>query len=348
MSKKLLLKLCTIFFITILFSCSSESSKDISTEKSIKNEIETYISKWNYKPALSVSVYGKNGKINFSFAYGKDSISKNIDNSLETEHYLYSITKSFVAASILKLENEKKLDINQPISKYLGNLNEIYINLDATIEELLNHRSGIYDYTDSASMFYNNPFINESWSPHKILSFIKIPATNRGEFNYSSANYILLGLIIEKISGQELNHYISDNFFNPFNFSLKLYPQDNADFLNFAHPHVFPNTKPLYLAGDGTTPIDAVDIIPNLLELLGKCSWAAGGIYGKINDISRWGFELLSENGNIDNKIKNEILSSVSNFSETSIQEESYGFGIRKIFHNNKEFIGSYGRWFGK
>lgn len=86
------------------------------------------------------------------------SVSQGITNELETPHFIYSITKSFFAASIIQLEKEGKLSLSDSLDKYVQDTNRIYINPDATIKELLSHRSGINDYTESPSIIYNNPF----------------------------------------------------------------------------------------------------------------------------------------------------------------------------------------------
>ena len=97
----------------------------------------------------------------------------------------------------------------------------------------------------------------------------------------------------------------------------------------------------------GNTPIDIVSVIPDVLELIGKCSWAAGGIIATAKDIVNWGYNLLSSNGAIDTTIKNKIVGSVSNFTDSSLVSTAYGYGIRKLFYGDDELIGSYGRSIG-
>ncbi|MBQ9630960.1 MAG: hypothetical protein IJR49_05185, partial [Treponema sp.] len=66
---------------------------------------------------------------------------------------------------------------------------------------------------ESSSIIYANPFsTTDEWNAKTILSLIETPAGNRGEFIYSSANYIILGLIVEKVSGISLNNYLREKF----------------------------------------------------------------------------------------------------------------------------------------
>ena len=336
-----------IIFISILLllfvSCPY---KDYSVESRVDKCIKDYINKYNYQPAISVSVYSQSKGIDLNYTYGMASIPSKIKNNSSTPHYLYSITKSFVAGSIIKLIKAGELSFDDPISKFSFDFDQVYINNDATIEELLTHRSGIQDYTDSPSIINNNPFSNnEIWNPETILYFIEKPAQNRGSFLYSSSNYIILAMIVEKITNQTLNNYIKDNFLDGLDISLSLYPQDDVDLSLLARPHSYPYTF-MGLVGDGKTPIDITTIIPNALDLLGKCSWAAGGMIGSANDVAKWGYELLSENSNNFQEIRSEIYSSILDFSSDKALE-AYGYGVRKLFYNGYEFLGSYGRSIG-
>jgi CubicO group peptidase (beta-lactamase class C family) len=178
------------YCILLCFGCSEpgNSSEPQTVEQRIENQVAEYIGKWDYKPGISVSVYSPAKDLNVNLAYGKASLMDKTDNTLSTPHFIYSISKSFTAASIIKLSNEGKLSLNDKLSKYVDEVDEIYINTDATIDELLCHRSGIYDYTNNAGMFYNNPFSNEGeWTPEKILTLLKTPCANSGNFYYSSA-----------------------------------------------------------------------------------------------------------------------------------------------------------------
>lgn len=350
------MKRCFVYFCILLclLAGGCNSRIELTAEQQIENKIKDYINRWDYKPGISVSVFSPTLSLNYNFSDGMFSLDNSQRNTKETKHLLFSITKSFTASAVIKLVNEGKLSYDDRVSDYFIGLNEIYINMDATISELLSHRSGMFDYTDNALLFYNNPFINgEEWLPMRILDYIEIPAASRDSdigkylFNYSSANYILLGLIVEKVTGKPLSEYIKENFLVPYSFDLLLTPQDAIDYSLIAHPHVYPHTAPLNLIGDGKTPIDATTVIDNIVELSAKCSWAAGGMTGTAAQIARWGYELLSERGGIDANIRNSILDSVAEFDASIREAEAYGYGIRKLFHNGYELIGSYGRSIG-
>lgn len=316
-----------------------------NNEKLLKTVYE-YVDKWNYNSAISVSVFGSD--ISFNYAGGYASLSTKLENTETTPHILYSITKSFTAASILKLKKEGKLELSDRLDKYVTGLSDIYVNNDATIEELLTHRSGIADYTSNPQIIINNPFkSNAEWNAEKILDYIESPADERGKLIYSSTNYIILGMIIEEVAGIPLNQYISENFLTPLGLTdLKVAPQDSIVYQSLAHPHAYPGTF-MGLVGDGINPIDINNIISDANEMLAKCGWAAGGMVGTSDKAAKWGYNLLSSNGSVDSDIRNTITGSLSGFTESDSPSVAYGIATRKLFHNGKEFIGSYGRSIG-
>ena len=305
-----------------------------------------YIDKYNYNAAISVSIYG--GDVKYDFASGMSSLSLGGNNTIDSQHLLFSITKSFVAAVILNLAKEDKLALNNKVYDYLPELNPIYINGDATIEELLTHRSGISDYTDNPDLILNNPFYGVSkWEPLLLLNYIQTPANPRGDFIYSSSNYILLGRIAEIVSGTSLNTLIKRFFEEQIgSIELRLSPQDVVDYDSLTHPHVYPNTF-LNLDGDGVTLIDLSEVVTGICELQAKCSWAAGGMVGSAKETAIWGYNLLSFNGSVIQFVRESIMNSVHAFVESDPPSSAYGMAIRKLFYKSKEFVGSYGRSVG-
>lgn len=341
---------CIILMFFCFFlcgACKSENFIEQETSEVIDNCVGNYVSKWNYRPALEVSVYGKKGLLNYHYKGGYVSLASNKEIEQDNMFILYSITKSMTASAILDLVNNGKLSLNNTVEDFFQGLDPIYINNDATIEELLTHRSGIQDYTENSALVYDNPFSKtEIWDPLVILDYITAPAEARGSFIYSSANYLLLGRIIEKITDMELTDYLKEKIFIPCNINMYLYPQGEMNISDIVHPHVYPNTF-MGLSGDGKTPIDISTIVKDINELSIKCSWAAGGVVSDAKNTAIWGYELLSENGRMDSSIRNKIVDSVAQYSSETPLSDAYGIGIRKLVHLNYELIGSYGRSFG-
>lgn len=129
----------------------------LSVEEKCNKTAELFIKKYNIKTALSISV--KNEKINFYKNYGLSSLSTKSVCDSETLHYIYSITKTFTSALTLTLCEENILNLEETVEHHLPELFtenyagskdlNLYINKEATIEQLLNHTSGIYDWLPS-------------------------------------------------------------------------------------------------------------------------------------------------------------------------------------------------------
>ena len=282
-----------IFLYAFLcFSCKNVTDVEQGTYSIIEACVEKYISTWNYKPALEVAVYGKEGALNYHYRGGYFSIANNLKVNEDSLFILYSITKSMTASAVINLVNNGKLSLSDTVEDFFQDLNPIYINNDATIEELLTHRSGIQDYTENSALIYDNPFSKyDSWEPLVILDYINTPADSRGTFIYSSANYLLLGLIIEKVTGVSLCDYLQEKLFQQCNINMQFYPQEGININYIVKPHVYPNTF-MGLSCDGKTPIDLSTLIKNINELSIKCSWAAGGAVSNAENTVIWGYEL--------------------------------------------------------
>ena len=132
-----------------------------------------------------------------------------------------STVKTFTAVSILLLQEEGKLGLDEKISRYLSNeqlegLNNAH---EATIRQLLQHSSGIYNYIQNLK--FQTASLNDllrTWKPEELLSYArgKDAYFNVGtDVKYSNTNYILLGMIIEKVTNKPFYEFFEDRIFEP-------------------------------------------------------------------------------------------------------------------------------------
>ncbi len=105
--KSLFINLLIVCILVFFTACKNiVNNYDKSTSEKIEQVICNYVKKWDYKPAISVSVLSKLHELNYNYANGFSSISNKTQNEVQTPHFVYSITKSFIALTILKLKNE--------------------------------------------------------------------------------------------------------------------------------------------------------------------------------------------------------------------------------------------------
>ena len=125
-----------------------------------------------------------------------------------------SITKTFVAAIILQLFDEGRLSLDDSLGKWIDD----YPNIDSsiTIRQLLNHGSGIYNYTDSDFWNKVNANTDHVWTPSEILAQVKPPPSiGFSPPRYSNTNYILLGMIVEAVTGSSFEQELQQRIIGP-------------------------------------------------------------------------------------------------------------------------------------
>lgn len=199
--------LSIIFFSFIIYKIQSvyikaetkteaktETKIEIKTETKIETKIETDIYgtiddylqscvKNANIPAMSVTIVSKE-EVLFSQSYGACE-------SEDTPFLLGSVSKSFTAVCMMKLVEQKKVDLSANLSAYLPNATD---GDRITVSQLLNHTSGLGEY--------------QTLENYKIVN-------KQGIHNYANVNYSLLGEIIETVSGNSYNDYITENLFQP-------------------------------------------------------------------------------------------------------------------------------------
>lgn len=225
-------------------------------------------------PAISVLV-AQNGKVLYKNGFGYADIENKVAATPVTKFRIGSITKQFTASGILKLKEQRKLELTDKLSKYFPDFprgNEV------TIHHLLTHTSGIHSYTNTDSFMTKvvKPVTNE-----ELLNYFKnIPYDfNPGErLMYNNSGYFLLGYIIEKISGKTLADYLKETFFDPL--------QMNNTGIYDASVKLENEAKGYQATGNNQfTP--ALDW---------NMTWAAGAgaLYSTVEDLYKWNEAMFS------------------------------------------------------
>jgi CubicO group peptidase (beta-lactamase class C family) len=173
----------------------------------IERRADTYLQESHFQGSVLIA---KGGKVLLSKGYGLANAEHKIPNSSKIVYRLGSITKQFTAVAILQLQEQGKLNVQDPISKYLPS----YPQGDKiTIHHLLTHSAGIPEITDfpNLSEIQRNPS-----NPKKVMAYFKdlpLEFAPGSDSKYSNSGYIILGEIVEKVSGAPYEKYIQDHFF---------------------------------------------------------------------------------------------------------------------------------------
>lgn len=130
---------------------------------------------------------------------------------------IYSVTKTFTAALTLELAREGRFNLNDRVSAYLP-LNQFNsgLNNSVTLRQLLVHESGYSDYTGEMQFLLAVAFQpTRIWTPFEVIYFVHQQDPPGSVRQYSSTNYIILGAIIEGVTGKSIQQHYRERFFTP-------------------------------------------------------------------------------------------------------------------------------------
>lgn len=184
----------------------------------IIKELDTYLAKLVSADMLSgVVLVAKDGKPVFERAYGLDA--SNAPNRIDTSFDLASLSKMFTSVAVAQLAEQGKLSYDDSIIKFLPDYPNQRAARKITIHHLLTHTSGLVDYSDKkeyrpARQADANRFkALRDWFPFFANDPLSFQPGEKNE--YSNSGFIVLGVIIEKVSGQSYFNYVREHIFKP-------------------------------------------------------------------------------------------------------------------------------------
>ncbi|WP_271767711.1 serine hydrolase [Aquimarina algiphila] len=286
-----------------LFACLTIEAQDL--EKEIDDIVTSMYTA--DEPGISILV-AKDGKPIFRKAYGKANLELDVDLKPENVFEIGSITKQFTAVAILMLEEQGKLKIEDKITKYIPDYptNDKII----TIHHLLNHTSGIKSYTGMESFM---KLARNDMTPKELINVFKNEPMDfdPGEkFLYNNSGYILLGYIIEVITGDTYENFIEKNIFKKISMNSSYYGSMKELIKNRAY---------------GYQQKDEGYVNADYLSL--TLPYAAGSLMSTVDDLLKWQ-NAISAN----TFIKRTSLEKAINGSTLNNGEEiNYGYGWGKM-----------------
>jgi CubicO group peptidase (beta-lactamase class C family) len=191
------------------------------------SELESYLNRLTDSgnpPGLSVVVL-KNGKILYNNAFGYADKPHGVKATPDTVYHWWSMTKIPTAIAIMQLREQGKLNLDDAVTKYLPWFDVVYPSNDSpviTIWHLLQHTSGLPDTIPAMIgwVHYDNATLNQTEIVKKHLpEFNKLKFTPGEKAIYSNLNYMVLGVVIESISGQSYETYIAQHILEPLGMS---------------------------------------------------------------------------------------------------------------------------------
>ena len=224
-----------------------------------------------------VAVLAKNGVPVFQQAYGMANRERRIPNNLETAFNLGSINKVFTQIAILQLNAAGKLNLDSTLATYWPDYPNKAVAEKITIRQLLRHTSGI------GGNIFDSPVGATRHDVRTLKDYLALfvnepPRFEPGTSNaYSNAGYVVLGLLIERLSGQDYYTYVREHILEPAGMTR------TGSFFVDSLP---PNTAIGYTTGREDAPPGAL-LHPNTQELPGRGSSAGGG-YSTAQDLLKF------------------------------------------------------------
>jgi D-alanyl-D-alanine carboxypeptidase len=195
-----------------------------------------------------------------------------------------SVTKSFVTTAILQLVDRGQVGLDDPVSKYVPGVPN---GENITLRQLSAMRSGLYSYTNTIIPTQIAADPQKDWTRDEVLgiSFSQPPLFAPGtDFDYSNTNTVLLGLVIEKVTGQSLAAYLKQRILKPLGLKHTSLPS-GSEFPS-PHAHGYTNWTTQGFSDPETGPVaDATNWNPSW-------GWAAGAMISNLDDLHRWALEL--------------------------------------------------------
>jgi len=275
-----------VLLVLLLVGCSTSSAVTpvtnrnktsvtlASTSASLPNtaKIDTYLSGLAVKGALSGSVLVAHDGAVFAKGYGVADRDAHILNTAQTRFRLGSVSKQFTAMAILLLQEQGKIRVQDMLCHYMPACPAAWQTI--TVEQLLVHGSGIPDYTNFADFAVT---WTKAVSVERLIARFKdkpLEFTPGSHFRYSSSGYVLLGYLIERVSGVSYATFLQKHIFEP----LGLH--------NTGYDVQYP-TLPQHATGyyDGYVKPDPYDL---------SVLYAAGALYSTVEDLYTWDEALMT------------------------------------------------------
>jgi D-alanyl-D-alanine carboxypeptidase len=275
-------------------------------------------------PGISVAIRLADGR-SFVGVAGERRLSPDRPVTPDTQFPIASITKTFVTAAVMQLVDEGRLSLDDRLSRWLPRFPRAR---QITLRELLSHTSGIHNY-------FENPRYNvrvfadrtHRWSVREILGLVRVPYCRPGAcYHYSNTNFILLGRVLEKVTGKPLAQVIHERFVEPLGLSATVFQPDQPLSRNAAHGHLWGGGERFFDQSRGQ------QALPHLSAA--TVAWAAGAMASTASDLARWAEALYT----------GKVVSADRVAEMTAFRpRDEYGLGTRTRIFDGRRAVGHLG-----
>jgi D-alanyl-D-alanine carboxypeptidase len=224
-------------------------------------------------PAVAVGVF-QNGQIIRAQGYGIANVEYNVPATPDTVFRIASMSKQFAAASILLLEEEGKVALSDPITRFLPDAPEAWNAI--TFRHLMSHTSGIPDADPADGFTFRSEMSDAQYL--RLLYRKPLKAVPGTTFEYSNPGYSVLGILVNRIAGKPLDQFVTERIFEPLGMSSTRYYTDGG-------------VVPTRAGGS----VRSGQALANALFLRPKVMDGSGGILSSVNDLAKYDAALYTD-----------------------------------------------------
>jgi len=265
--------------------------------------------------------------------------------TIHTLSRIYSVTKTFTASLVLELVRQGAFKLDDSVSMYLP-IKAINpeLNSQVTIRQLLAHVSGYSDYVDEFNLqvaVAAQP--THIWTPFEMLTFVHQVSEPGAVLHYSSTNYIILGAIIEAVTGKHVEDLFRKRFFEPLGLnSMYLAIREEKQgrgVLASPHDNISAFNPVFQQTGQPVFPDTFTNISQFPLTAIASLAFTGGGIVSNAKDVADWSSDLFS--GRATSKpIINAMINSISSAPDEDGDRLGYGLILSTKISPADIFIG--------
>jgi CubicO group peptidase (beta-lactamase class C family) len=309
---------------------SASATRPAADDAAFSKELSAYLEQASASDAFSGAVLvAKNGQPIFKKAYGMANKSNNTPNNVDTKFDLGSMNKMFTAVAIAQLVERGKLSFTDTIGKLLPDYPNKAVADKVTVHQLLTHTSGMGSYFNRKFQANQN---NLKTVADYLPLFVDEPLAFEpgAKWQYSNSGFVVLGLIIEKVSGQSYYDYVREHIFKPAGMV-------NTD--SYESDKETPNLAIGYMnMGENGAPDPSAPRRPNVPMRAFKGSPAGGG-YSTLDDMLK--FSVALQNHKLLSQEYTDIVTTGKVEMGRPGTKYAYGFGEEIV--NDRRLIGHNG-----
>ena len=317
-------KTTIVFIVCLLLTVAVQAQTSVANKTALETALQLKLDEWHKAGSFPGATFGvvlANGE-SFGLAVGFSDRDTKTPMKPSDQMLAGSVGKTFAAATALQLIKEGKIGLDDKIEKHLGGepwFSRLPNAKDITVRQLMNHSSGLVRY-EFKEQFTKDLTANPAkvWKPAELVAYLldeKAPFEAGEGWDYSDTNYIVLGMIIEKVTGRKFYDEATRRLLKPLKLTDTI-PQDRPNLKGVVQGYAGPNN-----------PFGGTDamIVNGKFAINPQFEWTGGGYASTAQDLARWA-KMIYEGKAFSAELLPQVLEGVA--APMLGRESKYGLGV--------------------